>query len=332
MLEVRDLAVSFEGEPFMHHVNLTVPDGAVVAILGPSGSGKSTLLRTIAGLESPDAGSISWNGELLNGVPPHARGFGLMFQDYALFPHMTVGANVAFGIEGHPQADRRVTEVLEWVGLAGYEHRSVGHLSGGEQQRVALARSLAPEPRVLMLDEPVGSLDRALRERIVPQLRELLVRHQITAIYVTHDQEEAFTISDQMVILRDGTMMQTGTPEQVWSFPANAWVAGFLGFSNIIDVDVSRGVATASWGTFDASALADGRHRVIVRETAIELGGPLSGVATERRFRGGHYQVTIEMRDGSTLEAELDEATRVGDTFAFSIDPEGVVGLPDSPA
>ena len=253
-----------------------------------------------------------------------------MFQDYALFPHMTVGANVAFGVEGHPRADRRVAEVLEWVGLAGYEQRSVGRLSGGEQQRVALARSLAPEPRVLMLDEPVGSLDRALRERIVPELRELFTRHRITAIYVTHDQEEAFMIADQMAILRDGTVMQTGTPEEVWASPANAWIAGFLGFSNLIDVDASRGVATTPWGAFDAPFLTDGLHRVIIRETAIEVGGPLTGVVTERRFRGGHHQVTIEMQDGSHLEAELDTATDIGGRFTFGIDPGGVVELPDA--
>jgi len=331
MLEVRDLAVSFEGKPFMHHVNLTVPDGDVLAILGPSGSGKSTLLRAVAGLESPDAGSISWDGELLDGVPPHARGFGLMFQDYALFPHMTVGANVAFGIEGRSDVKERTAEVLERVGLAGYDHRSVGRLSGGEQQRVALARSLAPEPRLLMLDEPVGSLDRALRERIVPELRELFLRLHITAIYVTHDQEEAFTVADQMVILRDGTIVQTGTPEQVWSSPADAWVARFLGFSNIIDVDVSAGVATAPWGTFEVLALDDGRHQVIVRETAIELDGPLHGVVRQRRFRGGHYEAAIEMQDGTILETELGVAPAIGDT-SFGIDPQGVVRLPDREA
>lgn len=332
MLEVRDLAVSFEGAPFMHDVSLTVPDGTVVAVLGPSGSGKSTLLRAIAGLEPPDAGSISWNGEPLNGVAPHARGFGLMFQDYTLFPHMTVGANVAFGVEGRPGADRRVAEVLEWVGLAGYEHRSVGRLSGGEQQRVALARSLAPEPRVLMLDEPVGSLDRTLRERIVPELRELFVRLQITAVYVTHDQEEAFTVADQMVILRDGTIVQTGTPEQVWSSPANAWAARFLGFSNIIGVEVAAGVATAPWGTFQAGELGDGHHQIVVREGAIKPRGPLEGTIVQRAFRGGRYLTAIEMGDGSTLEAELEDAPAVGAALTFRIDPGGVVGLPDGPA
>jgi len=299
----------------------------MLEVLGPSGSGKSTLLRAVAGLESPDAGSISWNGERLNGVPPHARGFGLMFQDYALFPHMTVGGNVAFGIEGRPDVRRRVSQVLEWVGLQGYQDRGVGRLSGGEQQRVALARSLAPEPKMLMFDEPVGSLDRALRERLVPQLRDLLVRHRITAIYVTHDQEEAFAIADQMVILRDGTVVQTGTPEQVWRKPANAWAARFLGFSNVVDVQVSGGVATASWGSFEVSDLADGDHEVVVREGAVTLGGSMRGVVTQRSFRGGHYRVTIGLNDGSTLEAELDDEPEIGSDFSFGIDPDGVVGL-----
>jgi thiamine transport system ATP-binding protein len=327
MLEVRDLAVSFEGKPFMRDVSLTVDNGTVVAILGPSGSGKSTLLRTIAGLETPDAGSISWDGQRLDRMPPHERGFGLMFQDYALFPHMNVGGNVAFGIEGRPDADRRVAEVLEWVGLAGYEHRSVGRLSGGEQQRVALARSLAPEPRMLMLDEPVGSLDRALRERIVPQLRDLFMRHRITAVYVTHDQEEAFTIADQVVVLRNGAVAQAGTPEHVWHAPADAWVAAFLGFANIIDADVSGGVATAAWGRFETSGIADGHHQLIIRENAISPRGPLEGTVTLRSFRGGHYQVTIEMSDASVLEAEMDEVPREGSVLSFRIDPDGVASI-----
>jgi thiamine transport system ATP-binding protein len=327
MLEVRDLAVSFEGQPFMHDVDLVVPDGTVVAVLGPSGSGKSTLLRAIAGLQHPDAGSISWDGERLDRVPPHARGFGLMFQDYALFPHMNVGQNVAFGIEGRPDASRRVAEVLAWVQLDGYERRSINRLSGGEQQRVALARSLAPEPRVLMLDEPVGSLDRALRERIVPQLRDLFVRHRITAIYVTHDQEEAFTIADQVVILRDGTIVQSGAPEQVWRNPATEWVAGFLGFSNVVTVTVTDGTVTAPWGAFTSPELADGTYRLIIREDAIVPDGPLEGTVVQRSFRGGHYLATIELPGGDSLEAELDDAPMIGGVFSFGIDPHGIIRI-----
>lgn len=327
MLEVKDLAVSFEGEPFLHDVDLTVSDGTVVAILGPSGSGKTTLLRTIAGLQHPESGTVSWNGEHLNHTPPHARGFGLMFQDYALFPHMTVGGNVAFGIEGRPDVDNRVSEVLGWVGLTGYEHRSVGRLSGGEQQRVALARSLAPEPKVLMLDEPVGSLDKTLRDRIVPELRELFVTHHITAVYVTHDQEEAFAIADQIVILRDGTVTQSGTPEEVWRAPADAWVAGFLGFSNIVTADLLDGVATTAWGRFAAPESPDGRRQLIIRQDAISEGGPFEGIAVQHSFRGGHYLVQIEMVDGTVLEAELDTAPDPGSRLRFRIDPAGVVGI-----
>jgi len=327
MLEVKNLAVSFAGVPFLHDVNLTVTDGTVVAILGPSGSGKTTLLRTIAGLQRPDSGSIAWNGEPLDHTPPHARGFGLMFQDYALFPHMTVGANVAFGIEDRPDVDRRVAEVLRWVGLAGYEDRGVGHLSGGEQQRVALARSLAPEPKVLMLDEPVGSLDRTLRERIVPELRDLFVTHNITAIYVTHDQEEAFGIADWIVILRDGTVAQAGTPEQVWRAPVDAWVARFLGFANVVTVNVSGGIATAPWGTFEAPGVSDGPHQVIIRQDAITENGPLEAVVAQRSFRGGHYTTHLEMPDGTILQAELDHAEEPGTSIHIRIDPHGVVGL-----
>ena len=327
MLEVRDLAVSFEGEPFLHDVDLTVADGTVVAILGPSGSGKTTLLRAIAGLQYPDGGTVSWNGERLNHTPAHARGFGLMFQDYALFPHMSVGANVAFGIADRPDADRRVSEVLGWVGMAGYERRGVGRLSGGEQQRVALARSLAPEPKVLMLDEPVGSLDKTLRDRIVPELRELFVTHHITALYVTHDQEEAFTIADQIVILRDGTVTQSGTPEQVWRAPADVWVARFLGFANIVTAGISSEVATVPWGRFAAPGMPDGTRDLIIRQDAISPGGPLEGTVVHRSFRGGHYLVKLEMTDGAVLEAELESAPAQGTQLRFGIDPDGVVGV-----
>ncbi len=189
MLSVEGVVVRYGEVAALAGLDLEVADGEVVALLGPSGSGKSTLLRVVAGLVAPDAGSVTWDGQDLAGVPPHRRGFGLMFQDYALFPHLDVGGNVAFGLRMQgPVRPGRVAEVLEMVGLPGYEDRAVGTLSGGEAQRVALARALAPEPRMLMLDEPVGSLDRVLRERLVIELRELLVRLRMTALYVTHDQ------------------------------------------------------------------------------------------------------------------------------------------------
>lgn len=327
MLQVEHVTVTYEGVPTLADVSLDVPNGTVVAVLGPSGAGKTTLLRTIAGLETSDRGTIAWDGQILDDTPPHARGFGLMFQDYALFPHMTVGENVAFGIADRPDRDRRVAEVLDWVGLAGYESRSVGHLSGGEQQRVALARSLAPAPRLLMLDEPVGSLDRTLRDRIVPELRDLFVTHSITALYVTHDQEEAFAIADRIAILRDGRIAQVGAPEEVWKHPADAWVARFLGFTNIVEIEVADGVAAAPWGSFPVPKLGDGKHEIVIPPNAVTPGGSLSGRAVTRSFRGGHYRVQLRLPDGSLLDTEVDEAPAVGSTMAFSIDPTRLVPL-----
>jgi thiamine transport system ATP-binding protein len=205
MLEVSDVVVRFDGRAVLDDVSLHVATGEIVALLGPSGCGKSTLLRVIAGLHVPDAGRVAWNGEDLAGVPPHRRGIGLVFQDLQLFPHKDVGANVAFGlrmqrVEKHERGER-VDRLLDLVGLPGYEHRRTSTLSGGEAQRVALARSLAPEPRLLLLDEPLGALDRDLHDRLAVDVRALLQRVGITAIHVTHDEAEARTIGDRLVVL-----------------------------------------------------------------------------------------------------------------------------------
>jgi thiamine transport system ATP-binding protein len=205
MLNVSGVVVRFDGRTVLDGVSLHVPTGEIVALLGPSGSGKSTLLRVIAGLHVPDAGRVAWNGEDLTGDPPHRRGIGLVFQDLQLFPHKDVAANVAFGLrmQGVDKEVRRerVTRLLDMVGLPGYEHRRTGTLSGGEAQRVALARSLAPEPRLLLLDEPLGALDRDLHDRLAVEVRALLQRVGITAIHVTHDEQEARTIGDRLVVL-----------------------------------------------------------------------------------------------------------------------------------
>jgi thiamine transport system ATP-binding protein len=205
MLDVSDVVVRFDGRAVLDAVSLHVGTGEIVALLGPSGCGKSTLLRVIAGLHMPDRGRVAWNGEDLAGVPPHRRGIGLVFQDLQLFPHKDVGANVAFGlrmqgVESHERKER-VAALLDMVGLPGYEHRRTSTLSGGEAQRVALARSLAPEPRLLLLDEPLGALDRDLHDRLAVDVRALLQRVGITAIHVTHDEDEARTIGDRLVVL-----------------------------------------------------------------------------------------------------------------------------------
>src|SRR5660398_193957 len=238
MLEVRDVSVAFGDTVALKNFGLKMKEGEVMGVLGPSGCGKTTLLRVVAGLQPADSGDVLWGAESVLEVPPHRRGFGLMFQDFSLFPHRSVGGNVAFGLRmaGLP-AERvaaRVSEVLDWVGLEGYEERAVGPLSGGEQQRVALARSLAPAPRLLMLDEPVGSLDRTLRRRLVGELRELLRNLGVTAVYVTHDQEEAFSVADRVVVMRQGRVAQLGHPEEVWRRPVDEWVARFLGMDSAV--------------------------------------------------------------------------------------------------
>ncbi len=233
MLSVEGVAVVLGGRRVLDGVDVEVDASETVALLGPSGSGKSTLLRAIAGLEPLAAGTIHFGGEDLDGVPPHRRGFGLMFQDGALFPHRDVRGNVEFGLRmaGVDTRDRaaRVDEVLALVGLSGFGARRVAQLSGGEQQRVALARTLAPEPRLLMLDEPLGSLDRLLHDRLVDDLRALLAGSGLPALVVTHDHDEARALADRIVLLRDGRVVQAGRPEELSRNPRDEWVARFLG-------------------------------------------------------------------------------------------------------
>jgi thiamine transport system ATP-binding protein len=233
MLEVRDLEVRLGDNDVLRSVDLFVADGETVAVLGPSGSGKSTLLRAIAGLVPVRAGSITWDGEDIIGVPTHLRGFGLMFQGYALFPHLDVSGNVGFGLRmaGVAPAELRdrVATALDWVGLTGFAGRAIVDLSGGEKQRVALARTLAPEPRLVMLDEPLGALDRALRERLVVETRQILTDRGVTALIVTHDRDEAAALSDRIALMRGGTIVQSGTLGEILASPADPWVGEFLG-------------------------------------------------------------------------------------------------------
>lgn len=242
MLELQHVFKSYEGKPLLTDISFKLKAGETICLLGASGSGKSTLLRMIAGLEDPNSGSILFNGIDLASTPPHLRDFGLVFQDYALFPHINVNDNVAFGLRvrrmGQEEISERVVTSLEMVDLGGFGERQVAELSGGEQQRVALARALAIRPRLLMFDEPLGALDRSLREDLLNELRTILHQTKIPAIYVTHDQEEAFTIADRVLILHDGRIVREGTPADVWADPQSAFVAEFLGLGNIIDGEV----------------------------------------------------------------------------------------------
>jgi len=257
MLDIVRVEKSYDGQtPVLRQIDLTIQRGEVLCLLGPSGCGKSTLLRIVAGLEQPDQGTLTLDGRDLTQVPVHQRNFGLMFQDYALFPHRTVAQNVAFGLrmagQSREQIAQRVDEVLRLVALQGYGDRSVFALSGGERQRVALARSLAPSPALLMLDEPLGSLDRTLRDELMTELRMILKRVAATALYVTHDQQEAFTVADRLVVMRAGRIEQIGTPQAVYGAPANAFVARFLGLRNLVPATwrADRQVVESPLGTW----------------------------------------------------------------------------------
>ncbi len=245
MLELRNLVKAYEGKPLLRDISFTVAEGETVCLLGASGSGKSTILKMIAGLDFPESGHILFNGIDLAQTPPHLRDFGLVFQDYGLFPHLNVFDNVAFGLKiRNLPTDKirlRVAVLLEQVNLAGFEKRKVTDLSGGEQQRVALARALAPSPRLLMFDEPLGALDRALKEDLLNELRGILHKTKIPAVYVTHDQEEAFAIADRILVLHDGIIIRDAAPQEIWLDPKYAAVAKLLGIGNIIDAEVISG-------------------------------------------------------------------------------------------
>ncbi len=233
MLELIDIKKSYDGQPLLKGISFQVKRGETVCLLGASGGGKSTLLRMIAGLEQPESGQIFFNGQNLAPVPAHQRNFGLVFQDYALFPHLNVFDNIAFGLkmQNQPQDEihRRVKEMLELVNLRGFETRAIARLSGGEQQRVALARALAPRPRLLMFDEPLGALDRTLKEDLLGELKNILQNANVPAIYVTHDHEEAFAIADRILLLHEGEIIRDGTPEDVMKHPSSPAAEKILG-------------------------------------------------------------------------------------------------------
>ncbi|MGW4884056.1 ABC transporter ATP-binding protein [Streptomyces murinus] len=337
MLSLQGATVRFSGRPVLDAVDLEVAEHEVVCVLGPSGSGKSTLLRAVAGLQSLDAGRVSLAGRDQGGVPAHQRGVGLMFQDHQLFPQRDVGANVAFGLRMHGVAkgerDARVGELLELVGLPGAARRAVAALSGGEQQRVALARALAPRPRLLMLDEPLGQLDRSLRERLVVELRELFGRLGTTVLAVTHDQGEAFALADRVVVMRDGRIAQSGTPLDVWQRPADAFVARFLGFENVVPATVAGAVADSPWGKLPVPQDApQGARTLLVRPAGVRLVPAETGLTctvAARTFKGTHVAVHLQPEDGPRLEAAcaLRDAPESGDTVGAEFDAAEIVVL-----
>jgi ABC-type Fe3+/spermidine/putrescine transport system ATPase subunit len=335
LLDVSHVSKSYPKLPVLQDISFTVDEGEIVCLLGPSGCGKTTLLRVIAGLETPDTGRLTFGGQDLSTIPVHGRNFGLMFQDYALFPHKDVAANVAFGLRMQhwpaEEVTRRVGEMLELVELAGYEGRRVGELSGGEQQRVALARSLAPRPRLLMFDEPLGSLDRALREQLMNSLRGILKQVGVTAIYVTHDQEEAFAIADRVFIMQPGAaggegapavqggrIVQGGAPQEVYCRPAGAAVARFLGFRNLLPGTVlAASPARSAGGAAPEAPGACGPGGPVVVETSLGV-LTAAGSLAEPVVPGEPVTVLIRPEAAAILAAdpEPDAPNRVSGLLA----------------
>ncbi len=332
MLQVRGVSKRYGRTTALADVDLDVAVGETVAVLGPSGSGKSTLLRVIAGLEVPDAGSVLWDQSDITRTPPHARQFGLMFQDYALFPHRDVAGNVGFGLRmagwAQHDVDTRVAEVLELVGLSGTEHRRIDQLSGGEAQRVALARTLAPAPGLIMLDEPLGSLDRTLRERLIVELGDIFERVESTVLYVTHDQEEAFTIADRVAVMRDGELIQAATPEDLWAAPAGVFVSDFLGFSNRFSAIAADGQADLGWTTVPVD-VADGPCQVVLRPDAliVDDAGDITVTIVGSVFRGDHYLARGTTESGAQLSISMPTRPHAGEWVSIRLDPAGVLAL-----
>ncbi|MDN3058867.1 ABC transporter ATP-binding protein [Streptomyces sp. SRF1] len=343
LLRLDEVTVRFGGRGALDAVDLEVAEHETVCVLGPSGSGKSTMLRVVAGLQPADTGRVWLAGRDQSGVPAHRRGVGLMFQDHQLFPQRDVGGNVAFGLRmrkvGRAEADRRVAELLELVGLPGAQRRPVDSLSGGEQQRVALARALAPRPKLLMLDEPLGQLDRGLRERLVVELRELFERLGTTVLAVTHDQGEAFALADRVVVMENGRIARTGTPLEVWRRPGTEFVARFLGFDNVVEAIVHGEVADTCWGKLPVPpGSRPGPGRLLVRPAGVRLTDPGEGLActvAARTFRGDHVTLVLAPPDPAAprLEAScaLRDAPETGARVGVAFDPADVVVLDPAP-
>ncbi|GGS13705.1 ABC transporter ATP-binding protein [Actinokineospora fastidiosa] len=324
MLSVSGLTVRYGSVTAVSDVDLSIGDGEVLALLGPSGCGKSTLLRAVAGLE-PAEGTVCWDGADLADVPVHRRGFGLVFQDGQLFPHRDVAGNVAFGLRMQGRkSPERVAELLTLVGLAGYESRRVTSLSGGEQQRVALARALAPRPRLLLLDEPLSALDRSMREQLAMDLATLLRAAGTTAMVVTHDHDEAFTLADRVAVMNAGRVNQTGDPAEVWRRPVDEETARFLGCTTFLPGRVANGVLTCEFGAIPLAA-PDGAVHVGLRPTALRPApAGVAGKVTGRVHRHDHVRLVVDAGRAVDAVAEVTNAPSVGDEVTLTLDETGV--------
>ena len=327
-LSIRDVTVTFAGQPAVDALDLEVLEGTILAVLGPSGCGKSTLLRAVGGLLPLDAGSVSWGGRDLSAVPAHQRGFGLMFQDHALFSHRNVAENIEFGLrmQKRPKAEctRRVREILDLLDLQGFEKRDISTLSGGEAQRVALGRALAPEPRLLMLDEPLASLDRGLSERLAVELRAILTGLGITSLYVTHDQHEALAVAGQIAVMRTGQIVTTGDPREIREEPRTEETARFLGLTNIYSVTGhDQGRVATPWGSVPEPTSGMAQAKVLVRPEAVQISPGDAALVVSSTYRGELSEVVLDVGAGCELQALHREPLAPGSRWDFDIEAGG---------
>ena len=335
IIELKNITKSYDGEVVLDNISLDIYDNEFLTLLGPSGCGKTTTLRLIGGFETPDEGDVIFMGERINDVPPHKRNVNTVFQRYALFPHLNVFENVAFSLREKKvpkdEIDRRVHEMLEMVALKGFEHRNVSRLSGGQQQRVAIARALVNDPQVLLLDEPLAALDLKLRKDMQQELKRIQKATGITFIFVTHDQEEALSMSDTIVVMSEGRIQQIGTSVDVYNEPQNAFVADFIGESNILDgVMIKDLVVRFSGHTFDCLDTGFAPREavdVVVRPEDVDIvpveKGMLTGVVTSVTFMGVHYEVIVDI-GGFKWMIQTTDFVDVDERIGLYIEPDAI--------
>ena len=334
LIRLRDLCMAFDDELVLDHINLYINDSEFLTLLGPSGCGKTTTLRIIGGFTTPTSGDVTFDGVRINDVPPHKRQINTVFQKYALFPHLDVFENIAFGLRiakvPAEEIEERVTEMLGVVSLKGFEHRKITQLSGGQQQRVAIARALVNRPKVLLLDEPLGALDLRLRKDMQNELKRIQQQMGITFIYVTHDQEEALTMSDTVVVMDKGRIQQIGTPEDIYNEPKNAFVADFIGESNILNGTMVRDNVVKMYGKefpcVDVGFQPNEPVDVVIRPEDIDIvpveQGQLVGTVTNVTFKGMQYDIIVDFRGFKWLIQTTDHSP-VGARIGVKIDPDG---------
>ena len=334
LIRLRDLCMAFDDELVLDHINLYINDSEFLTLLGPSGCGKTTTLRIIGGFTTPTSGDVTFDGVRINDVPPHKRQINTVFQKYALFPHLDVFENIAFGLRiakvPAEEIEERVTEMLGVVSLKGFEHRKITQLSGGQQQRVAIARALVNRPKVLLLDEPLGALDLRLRKDMQNELKRIQQQMGITFIYVTHDQEEALTMSDTVVVMDKGRIQQIGTPEDIYNEPKNAFVADFIGESNILNGTMVRDNVVKMYGKeypcVDGGFAPNEPVDVVIRPEDIDIvpveQGQLAGTVTNVTFKGMQYDIIVDFRGFKWLIQTTDHSP-VGARIGVKIDPDG---------